>query len=177
MREPDQRIAVSVLTSEIPGSGPGMTMEDWPLGNPEPAMSFSDKRVPFATALLAAVVLAGTVMTTTAGASGLAGSQWGYPLESGVADRRSVRFAVGGELFGNGGCNKFRGRYEQSDNTITISPLATTRKVCPDPIMAKERSFIAALTNARSAGTSHIKLVLLDADGTELLRLVRQDWD
>ncbi len=140
-------------------------------------MSFSDRRSPTATALLAAVILAGSAVPTSAGASWLAGSQWGYPLEAGVTDRRSVRFAVNGQLFGNGGCNKFRGRYDQTGKAITISPIATTRKACPEEIMARERSFIAALTNARSVDAAQFKLVLLDADGKELLRLARQDWD
>jgi len=154
-----------------------MTMEYRPLGVLEPPMSLSEKRSPAATALLAAVVLAGTAVATSADTPWLAGSQWGYPLEAGVSDERSVRFAVQGKLFGNGGCNSFRGSYDQTDNTITISPLATTRTACPDKIMAAERSFIAALTNARSVEVTHFKLVLLDADGTELQHLARQDWD
>ncbi len=128
-------------------------------------------------ALLAAAVLISTTFAASVANAGPAGSQWGYPLEAGVGDRRWVRFAVDGELFGNGGCNSFRGNYEQTGNAITISPLATTRMACAEDIMVGEHSFIEALTSARSVEAMHLKLVLLDAEGNELLRLVRQDWD
>jgi heat shock protein HslJ len=127
--------------------------------------------------LLAAAVLVGTAVAAFPDSAGLAGSQWGYPLEPGVTDTRYVRFAVDGELFGNGGCNAIRGTYEQTGNAITIGPLATTRMACAEEVMAGETSFIEALTSAHSVEATHLKLVLLDADGRELARLVRQDWD
>ena len=129
------------------------------------------------TTLLAASILAAVTLTASADSASLAGSQWGYPLDAGEEDPRFVRFSGDGKLFGNGGCNNFRGKYHQAANSITIGPLATTRKACPEDIMAGERNFLSALTSARGARTTHFKLVLLDADGTELLRLVRQDWD
>lgn len=128
-------------------------------------------------ALLAVAMFVGTAMAASADTAWLAGSQWGYPLEAGVGDRRSVRFAVDGKVFGNGGCNRFSGSYDQTGKAITISPLATTRKACAEEVMAGERSFIAALASTRSVEATHFKLVLRDAEGTELLRLVRQDWD
>ncbi len=127
--------------------------------------------------LLAAPILAAVTLAASADSASLAGSQWGYPLEVGEKDPRFVRFSSDGELFGNGGCNNFRGKYHQAGSAITIGPLATTRKACAEEIMAGERSFLAVLTSARGVQATHFKLVLLEADGTELLRLVRQDWD
>ena len=129
------------------------------------------------TTMLAASILIGIATAASADGAWLAGSQWGYPLEAGVKDQRFVRFAADGELFGNGGCNSIRGRYHQTGNAITIGPLATTRKACAEEVMAGERSFITVLTSARSVEGTHYKLVLMDADGTELVRLARQDWD
>lgn len=140
-------------------------------------MNRSDRRWPVAVALVAATMLAAAVLPASANSAWLAGSQWGYPLGGGAGHGRSVRFAVDGVVHVNGGCNKFRGSYDQTGSAITISPIAATRKACPEAVMARERSFLAALTNARSVEAAQHKLVLLDADGTELLRLVRQDWD
>ena len=129
--------------------------------------------------LLAIATLTASASTASAASYLLAGSQWGYPLnvDADVSDRRSVRFAVDGKLFGNGGCNRFRGSYHQNGSTITISPLATTRKACEEEVMALERKFMLVLTSARSVEATQFKLVILDADGAVLLRMVRQDWD
>ena len=140
-------------------------------------MNFKDTKSPGAVACLAAVVLAGAAVAAIAGPPPLAGSEWGYRLEAGQTDRRFVRFDASGGVHGNGGCNSFRGSYAQTGNDITISRLATTRKACPEPIMANEMAFLAALANARSVEMTHLKLVLLGADGTELLNLARRDWD
>ena len=129
------------------------------------------------TLLLASSILVGITPAVSADSAWLAGSQWGYPPEPGVTDRRFVRFAADGQVHGNGGCNSFRGRYDQTGGAITIGPLATTRKACAQEIMARESSFLSVLTTARGVQATHFKLVLLAADGTELVRLVRQDWD
>jgi len=127
--------------------------------------------------MLASSTLVGITPATSTDSAWLAGSQWGYPLEDGVTDRRFVRFAADGQVHGNGGCNSFRGAYDQAGSAITIGPLATTRKACAQEIMARERSFLSVLAGARGVQATHFKLVLLTADGTELVRLVRQDWD
>lgn len=128
-------------------------------------------------ALVAAAILVGTVMTASAKKNWLAGSQWGYPQQTGKTDRRYVRFATDGLLYVNGGCNNFRGSYDQNDKAITIDPLDVTGRTCEDDIMAAERSFITALTNTRSIAAEQHRLVLFDEDGKQLLRLARQDFD
>lgn len=140
-------------------------------------MSSSDRRSTAAVFLAALTTAAACTLPASAETPWLGGSEWGYPPGSHDVSRSWVRFAVDGLVHGNGGCNKFRGSYELSGNAITISPVATTRKACPEEVMAAERSFLATLTNARSAKATHLKLMLLDADGKEILHLARRDWD
>ena len=119
-------------------------------------MNLSDRRSTASVVLAAAVMAAVSALPASAGTPWLGGSEWGYLPGSDDVSRRWVRFAVDGLVHGNGGCNKFRGSYELSGNAITISPVTTTRKACPEKVMAAERSFLAALTNARSAKASGI---------------------
>ncbi len=100
----------------------------------------------------------------------LAGSEWGIVGEDGPT-ARFVSFAGSGRLFGFAGCNRFSGSFEQHDEHVTISPLATTRMACPDDVMAREREFIALLSKVRKVRTDHTILLLLDEEGRDLRAL------
>ena len=62
----------------------------------------------------------------------------------------SVSFGDDGSLNGDSGCNRFFGPYEQQDGTITIGPLAGTRKYCAEPagVMDQEMQLLMALESA-----------------------------
>jgi heat shock protein HslJ len=50
---------------------------------------------------------------------------------------------------GNGGCNRFRGSFEQAaDGQLKFGPLMSTKMACPD--LATETGFMSALTAART---------------------------
>lgn len=53
-----------------------------------------------------------------------------------------------GAVSGDAGCNTFRGTYAVDGKTVTIGPLATTRKACAEELMKQEREFLAALGSA-----------------------------
>ncbi len=57
----------------------------------------------------------------------------------------TARFGAGNSLTGSAGCNRYTATYKTDGDTITIGPAATTRKLCPDPVMQQERAYLAAL--------------------------------
>jgi heat shock protein HslJ len=69
---------------------------------------------------------------------------------------------------GSTGCNRFTGPYHATRSTIRIGRLATTQKACADPVMGQERSFLEALSRARSFAVTGRKLTLKAADGRSL---------
>ena len=89
----------------------------------------------------------------------LAGTTWnvtnfnnGQQAVVGVQEGTSltVRFAEGGQVSGNAGCNNFTGAYTQENTTIKIGPLAVTQKMCAEPagVMEQEAQFLKALESA-----------------------------
>lgn len=102
----------------------------------------------------------------------LAGSEWG-PQDG---TKQFVQFRSGGELSGHGGCNSFFGTYDLNGTELTIGALASTKKMCPAG-MSEEQEFLRALQDSRRIKATHFSLILFGADGEELLRLQRRDWD
>ncbi len=87
-------------------------------------------------------------------------------------DDMYVELTEGGEIRGVSGCNSFFGTYELEQTTVTISPLAVTRKMCPPNIMADEVRFIDAIEQeltVRGLGEN----LTLSADGDVIMRLER----
>ena len=77
-------------------------------------------------------------------------------------------FSEDGLLSGSAGCNNYTSNYEFDDQTITIGPLATTRKMCAEPvgIMEQEAQYLAALENAAVYTIDGGKLDIRDANGS-----------
>jgi heat shock protein HslJ len=128
--------------------------------------------------ILAAAVMLGA---TAAGAAELAGSEW-RPVRIGAetwADDSGifVRFEGDGRLAGDAGCNRFMGRYAVVGDGIEIAPLAMTRMACPEPVMARERLFLAVLDGARCFARDHTELTLADQEGAVSAFFVQTDWD
>ena len=111
----------------------------------------------------------------------LAGSAW-EPVEIdaeafATAGDAFVRFEQEGAVFGNGGCNNFRGRYLVNGEAILFGPLATTRMACPDDIGQKEFLFLQTLDKARGFARAETALTLSDAAGAVIMRLRQRDPD
>ena len=64
------------------------------------------------------------------------------PVLEGIATE--LRFADG-RVSGSAGCNRFNGEYTLSSNVITFGPIASTRMMCPEKLMAQEAKFLALL--------------------------------
>ncbi len=121
-------------------------------------------------------ITATVVLTAAANAQadGLAGSEWRIAGNNGPF----VQFGAGGQVTGDGGCNRFFGSYEIGDNkVITIGPLASTRKACPGSIMNTEARFFQDLEAAKQYRFDHLSLKLFDQSGNLLTNLIRRDWD
>ncbi len=112
----------------------------------------------------------------TAGqATPLAGSAWRPVRLSGLAGaddaRAFVAFGPGDRVSGFAGCNRFFGTYGQTGDRLVLSPLATTRKLCPPDIMLKENEFLQLLKKTRRVAVSLGELSLLSLEGIVFLRL------
>ncbi len=105
--------------------------------------------------------------------SNLAGSEWGFEGQ----DAPFVQFGSNGDMNGNGGCNSFGGRYELNGQRLIIGPIMSTKKACQGDVMKQETGFLRALQNAHRIEATHLKLVIFDEYNTELLSLIRRDWD
>jgi heat shock protein HslJ len=104
----------------------------------------------------------------------LEGSEWSVVGDTGES-ARFVSFAGSGRIFGFAGCNRFSGTYEQHDEHLTIAPLATTRKMCPPDMMARETEFLDLLAKVRGVRVDHTLLLFLDEQGGDLRALLRKD--
>lgn len=105
-------------------------------------------------------------------ASGLTGSEWG-PVGS---PNSYVQFKEDGVASGNGGCNSFSGSYEISGDTLKFGPLAATRRACVGEAMQHEIEFFQVMSETVRFSHDQEKkvLVLIGADGKELMRLIQR---
>lgn len=136
-------------------------------------------------ALIAAVLAGGFGSVTLAQSDGLAGSEW-RPVEiDGVATGGEIpgdlqaflQFRGDNLVAGHAGCNRFTGSYAADAGRLEFGPLATTRRACPAPVMEFEARFLDALGRVRGFARDRVDLVLVDADGTPVLRMAQTDAD
>jgi heat shock protein HslJ len=66
---------------------------------------------------------------------------------------------------GASGCNRYTAQATVSGDTLTLSPIAGTRMMCPDPQMAVEDAYLKALGSASRYETQGDQLVIVYADG------------
>ncbi len=85
-------------------------------------------------------------------ATGLWGTTW--VLEdlagAGVMDyvRATLEFPESGKVAGNGSCNRFSGSATITGNALSISPLGTTQRACPEAVGDQESRYLKALQAA-----------------------------
>jgi heat shock protein HslJ len=81
----------------------------------------------------------------------------------------TVTFGADGRVSGNAGCNAFMGRYSVDDQTISVGPLASTRRACAAPeLQLQEQTFLKNLQAVTRLETSGPQLTLITRDGTRL---------
>ena len=95
----------------------------------------------------------------------------------GVIDNLQSTFTLdeSGRLSGMAGCNRFNGQAKLEGTTMSVGPLATSRKMCPPAIMDQERKFLEALAKAKSFEIEDAFLRLLGDEDVPLMRLVKKD--
>ncbi|MEM6277561.1 MAG: META domain-containing protein [Pseudomonadota bacterium] len=78
---------------------------------------------------------------------------------------------------GSAGCNGFNGEYTLESAQLSFGPLATTRKLCADPIMKQERIVLDTLGQVISAGVDEDGLLFLSTLNGDVIKLVPRDTD
>jgi heat shock protein HslJ len=84
----------------------------------------------------------------------------------------TAMFGADGMLSGSAGCNTYNGTYTVDGSDMSIGPLATTRRACPEPIMQQEGAYLAALAATSQYTLTADRLTLRSADGATQVVLV-----
>ena len=83
-----------------------------------------------------------------------------------------VVFGIG-SVGGSAGCNSFSGTYGTNGNVVRVGQLATTRKACPEEVMAQEAAFLEALQGIALIDPRAESVNLTDLDGALAVALIR----
>ena len=85
-----------------------------------------------------------------------------------------LRWTSASQVSGSGGCNQFAGKSVLTDAEVRLGPLAATRMACMPTPSGQEDKFFKALEATTKARLERGVLLLVDAQGNELMRLIRQ---
>lgn len=77
---------------------------------------------------------------------------------------------VGATVRGSTGCNRYTAPFTVDGDTLELGAIAATQMACDGPADAVERAYVAALEKVAGWRVEDDELVLVDADGGELLR-------
>jgi heat shock protein HslJ len=127
---------------------------------------------------LVAAITVRNIPTPTPGpeAGGLAYTRWvvaslnrnQFPLPG---DQLTLDF-LSSEVQGSSGCNTFSGPFRVSSSLISIGPLRSTLIACDDARAAQEANYLTALQASSAWQREGTALVLFDAVGNEVVRLL-----
>ena len=111
--------------------------------------------------------------------AGLIGPTWVAEdiAGKGVIDnlQSTITFAADGTVQGNGGCNRFHGRYTGEGQKLTLGQLARTSRACLPAIGEQDQRFYQALDKTRGYRIEKGLLVLLDSHDQPTMRLWKRD--
>ena len=94
-----------------------------------------------------------------------------------VVDRSPahILFGAEGRVAGSASCNRMTGSYTVDGETLALSPMAVTRRMCAvEALMEQEARVLAALGEVAGWRIEQGLLVLVDEEGGELFRASRQ---
>jgi len=126
-----------------------------------------------------------SIATFTAQSAALPGTSWevvaynnGKQAVVSVLGGTSLTasFGTDGTLSGSAGCNTYTAAYQSDgEQTLTIGPAASTRKMCTEPqgIMEQEAQYLAALTTAATYRVDGAQLEVRTADDALAVTLQR----
>lgn len=135
-------------------------------------MEVSQLRLFFITLCMVGIISACTDQESAGDDSSLVGTIWNLnALNSGeLVPFNSIKaeFFEKGIVAGSAGCNNYTAAYEVDGENITfnMSPAATTRRACPEPIMDQENDYLAALASVSTFSVSEDELALNDSSDT-----------
>lgn len=86
----------------------------------------------------------------------------GKPIASDLSIRLS--FTQDGSVAGNAGCNNYNAAYTLSDHILSVGPIASTKKACPEMVMQQEAQFLAALEGQHYLQVNDDQLLLVNED-------------
>lgn len=86
-----------------------------------------------------------------------------------------IEIAADGKVTGSGGCNRISGKATVEGAYLSFGPMISTKMACAPAIMDQESKFLSALGDTRlwRFDEQRDKLILVDAHGVTVLRLVR----
>ena len=114
------------------------------------------------------------IILATAALTSLAGTEWG-PEAAGEPEQY-IQFKES-DVAGQGGCNRFGGRYTFDGHALKIGPLISTRMACEPEVMDAEQAWFQSLESASAAEVTPKTLILKDKTGAVIATLRRRDWD
>lgn len=81
-----------------------------------------------------------------------------------------IEFSEDGRVGGDASCNRFSGGYELSGTTLALDEVAATRRMCSETLNDQELRVLQVLSRVAGWRTENGLLLLLDADGAEVIR-------
>lgn len=90
-----------------------------------------------------------------------------------ASPRADITFSAEGRAHGSSGCNRFTGGFTRDGASLQFGPVAGTRMACEPAAMELEQRFHQALEAVRGWRMDGAALLLTDAAGATVLRLVR----
>ncbi|PRD45917.1 hypothetical protein C5748_01930 [Phyllobacterium phragmitis] len=113
----------------------------------------------------------------TAQDSPIEGSSWLVEdiYGNGVVDNAQTTLTIGddGEVSGSSGCNRYFTKASFSAGSLSFAEIGSTYMQCPPALMNQESKFFDALGKTHAYKIEMDKLILLDANGKEILRLAQ----
>ncbi len=154
-----ERAYLGILGAAARFENTGTQLTIYDSGTPASKIVFkpgTEKPVPMPSAIVGTWSLAGITKNNAA-----------LTPASGVTT--TATFGSDGKLSGNGGCNQYSGTYVLTGSSaIAVSPLATTRMMCPDPAMSQETSYLGILQNAAKWEYNSVSGKLTITDSTSM---------
>lgn len=103
----------------------------------------------------------------------LKGTSWMLPIpkDSDCATNPILEFSAD-SISADLGCNRAFGPYKLEGNRLTFGAIGVTRRLCAPNYMKLEDTMLRAINNVKTVSKTEKELILYDADGKELVRLV-----
>jgi heat shock protein HslJ len=95
-----------------------------------------------------------------------------YTVPSAVTPGASF---ANGQFSGDTGCNQANGPYTQDGTSISIGPVATTKKACQEPMLTVENAYLAALAAVDTAVGTDTTLLMKSSKNFTALEFVRSN--